>query len=273
MVVAAAYPLAKLGVYSVALTLAMAPSLAVLRVSTSVALPLLSEVQGDAVRFTNRFRLFAQSMAVVGCCITLGMLFCGEQVVVLLFGAKYAGVGALACWLTAAQSLRVLRGAPVCAAMARGDTVNNMVSTLWRLSGLAFAAGVGLLKASLDWFAIAAIAGEIISLLATTTRLSRKHSVPVTMTLAPGTLAAACALVAVGTKAALALPPNSLLNWLVLPIALLTATAAFMACFQELRRYAVSLARHLTARMGASFGNVLRLVPARTSSSRSDPKE
>jgi O-antigen/teichoic acid export membrane protein len=235
MIVATAYPLAQLGAYSVAMTMAMAPGLTILRISLSMGLPLLSAVQSDPLQLTVRYRLFTQIMALVGSFTTLGMLFCGEQVVVLLFGAKYAGIGALACVLTAAQALRVLRGAPVIAAMARGDTVNNLVSSLWRLSGLGVACIVGLLKCSLTWFAAAGFIGEAIALWVTVSRLSSKHSLAPRLTLLPGFLGAICVLSAVVIKWAFAIGPDSLFNWLLLPVAILLTASVFLIGFPELR--------------------------------------
>ncbi len=273
MVVAAAYPLAQLGVYSVAMTMAMAPGFAILRISTSLGLPLLAEVQNDERRFGIRYRQFVQAMVLVGCLATLGMMFCGEQVVVLLFGAKYAGVGALACWLMAAQSLRILRGAPVIAAMARGDTVNNMVSSFWRLSGLLLAVVVGLLKANIIWFAAAALAGEIVALGATIIRLDAKHSVSPKITIMPSALGVACVLSAGAVKRLVSLGPNSFFNWLMLLATGVLSVAIFMACFPELRVNTGGFVQHLRSRMGWPTAKGVDVLPSGVSTLTGDAKE
>ncbi len=273
MVVAAAYPLAQLGVYSVAMTIAMAPSLTILRIGGSLSLPLLAEVQNDIPRFVLRYRQFVQCMALIGCAATLGMLFCGEQLVVLLFGTKYAGVGALACWLTAAQSLRIMRGVATTAAMARGDTVNNLISSLWRLSGLLLAIIVGVLKASITWFAAAALAGEVVALGVTIFCLSSKHSIASRLTLLPAALAVISVLFAVAIKWVFSIGSNSFFNWMMLPAMLLLSVGAFMACFPELRSGAYGFALHLKLRMGWSTPEQCRTVTSADAALGGDIKE
>ena len=255
MVVGAAYTMSQLGEYSVALTIAMALSVTIAKIGGSVGLPLLAEVQSDVPRFTCRYSQYAQAMALIGCTAMLGMLFCGEQFVVLLFGAKYSGIGVLACWLTAAQALRIIRGAAVTAAMAKGDTVNNLVSSSWRLSGLLLAIGVGLVKGSLVWFAVAAFVGEVVALAATVARLSSKHIIAPRITFMPAILGSACVLFAIAIKWALAIGPHSYLNWLLLPPTVLLSAVVFTACFPELRAAAAGFRSHLKARMSSPFPN------------------
>jgi O-antigen/teichoic acid export membrane protein len=250
MVVAGAYQLSQLGEYSVALTIAIAPCMMMLRTGASLSLPLLAEVQSDGSRFAYRYGELAQIMAVVGCSIMLGVLFCGEQVVVLLFGAKYAGVGALACWLTAAQSLRMIRGATIVATMARGDTVNNLISSSWRLSGLLLAVGVGVARASLTWFAVAAFVGEVTASVAAVVRLASKHGIAPRITYKPAALALACVLSAVAVKWALSIGPYSILNWALLPITICLTIGAFMICFEGLRSSAVSFVSSIDTKLG-----------------------
>jgi O-antigen/teichoic acid export membrane protein len=250
MVVGATYTMSQLGVYSVAMTMAMAPGLTLTRIGASVGLPWLAEVQGEVPRFIGRYRLFAQTMALIGCVTMLGMLFCGEQVVVLLFGEKYAGIGALACWLMAAQSLRILRGVAVIAAMARGDTLNNLLSSSCRLSGLLLAIGVGVLKGSLTWFAVTAIVGEVIALVITVSHLSSKHSIAPGATCLPGGLGVVCVVVAGITKRLLSVGTHSFLNWLLLPIAVVLTLIVFTSSLAELRYALVSLVFSVNARLG-----------------------
>ena len=254
MIVAAAYSMTQLGEYSVALTIAMAISVTVTKVGQSVGLPILSQVQGDTSQFNQRYGQFLQGLALAGCSAMLGMLFCGEEFIVLVFGSKYAGVGTLACWLTAAQTVRILRGGAITAAMARGDTVNNLVSSSWRLSGLLFAIAVGFVKADLIWFAVASFSGELVALAATLIRLAGKHAVPAKLTAAPGLAALTCISVAILFRSLFMLGPTSLWNLLALPLALLLSICFFLACFQGLRTGAASLFPcHTTAIPNAGF--------------------
>jgi O-antigen/teichoic acid export membrane protein len=251
MVIAARYTLAQLGEFSVALTLAMAPGLVLLRVCHTVSLPLLVEVQNDLPRLTARYSCYVELMALLSCFATLGMAFCGEQMIFLLFGAKYAGIGALACCLTAVQGLRIVRGATVGAAMARGDTVNNLVSSIWRLSGLPLAICVGALHGSLTWFALTGVVGELIALSSAIFRLSAKHSISPQITIMPTLLGLSYVIIAVAIKWALPLPPYSWLNWPMLITVLSLNAAVFMLCFPSLRAMIRDFVQKIRTRLWA----------------------
>ncbi|HXP58940.1 MAG TPA: oligosaccharide flippase family protein [Dongiaceae bacterium] len=273
MVVAASYTMSQLGEYSVALTMAVALSVAILRISAAVGLPLLAEVQHDVPRFVSRYSRYAQIMALVGCCAMLGVLFCGEQFVVVLFGAKYAGVGALACWLTAAQGLRILRGAAVVAAMAKGDTVNNLVSSSWRLSGLLLAVLVGVSKASLAWFAVAAFVGEAVALWAALARLASEHSLPSRIMLAPALLGLVLVLFGELIKWCVPIGHLSYLSWLLLPATMVLSVGVFAACFPELRSATIVFIAGLRAKAGSPVPGKYRAVPAPVKAMSSDTWE
>ena len=245
MVVAARYPLANLGEFAVAMTMAMTPAFAFMRVSQSLSLPVLAAVQDNPVRLARQYGRYVESMALVSCCATLGMIFCGEYVVVLFFGAKYAGVGTLASWLIAAQALRIVRGATVSAAMARGDTMNMMVCSAWRLCGLPLALLVGWLHGSLVWFAVTGFAGEGVALWASVSRLAARQGIAPAITVTPTLLALACVAAAVALKWSVPLAPDSPLNWLLLLAALLLGVTAFALRFPALRAAIAGLSTRL----------------------------
>lgn len=251
MVVGATYTLAQLGEYSVAMTVAMTPGFAILRISHSIALPLLSEVQNDLAKLSERYGRYVEMMALLSCAATLGMMFCGEQVIVLFFKAKYAGVGALASLLIAAQGLRIIRGATVGAAMARGDTVNNLVANLWRLSGLVLAVIVGWLHGSLAWFALTGFAGEAAALTVSVFRLRKQHSIAPWITLKPTLLAISCALTAAVLRQFVPISIMSWWNWPLLIVVLLFTIAVFLLSLPELRTITRDLLGKVNARLGS----------------------
>jgi len=243
MVIAATYSLPQLGEYSVGLTLAMAPLLAVMRIGGAVGLPLLSAVQTDLRRFLWRYSQYAQSMVLIGCFAMLCMTFCGEQIVVFLY-PKYAGVGTLATCLMAAQTLRTLRGATVAAAMARGDTVNNLKSSAWRLSGLPLAIMVGVLKGSLLWFAVSGFIGESIALGVAVAGLKSRHGIPAKATFIPLSVGLALVVVAYIVKCVVGAGPYSYFNLLLLAVSLGAAGLIFTVFFAEFRAGVLSLVNH-----------------------------
>lgn len=251
MVVATRYTLSELGEYSVALAMAMTPSVALLRVSHSIALPLLSAVQNDLKQLIDRYGRYVETLVFLACAATLGMLFCGEQVITLLYGDKYIGIGALACLLTAGQGMRIIRGATVGAAMARRDTMNILITNIWRLSGLVLAVFVGWLHGSLAWFALTGFTGEIIALTISIRRLRSQHAIPVSVTLKPTLIGAGCVLLAGIIHQALPITSNSWWNWPLLALALAATLVVFMLSFPLLRTLGFGLLYKVNTRLGS----------------------
>jgi hypothetical protein len=200
MLVAGRYSLAELGTYAIACTIAMTPCFVVFKIAGTVTLPVLAQAQGDAQEFRARYRLFAQVMALCSAVFVVGMILGGESAIILLFGRKYAGAATLASWVMIGQAFRIVRGAPLCAAMARGDTVNTLSSNLWRLCGLALAVPVVVLKMDLHWVAIAGGAGELLALGSSLIRMERRQGIPVWDCLYPAALVAVLAGVAFGVR-------------------------------------------------------------------------
>lgn len=234
MVVAASYPLSTLGEFSVAVTMAMTPAFASLRVCQAISLPLMSEVQDDLQRLIERYAIYVELMAFLSCAATLAMIYCGEPLAVIFFGKKYAGVGILASWLIAAQSVRIVRGATVAAAMAKGDTVRSLIANLCRLGALPLSIAVGLLHGSLLWFAVTGFIGEIAALWAAVSRMSSQHAIPVRVTLNPAFLGAGCVVCAAVLKWALPISKSSLANFPLCLGVLTIAGGAFVLTFPRL---------------------------------------
>ena len=240
MLVAGTYSLADLGVYAVAATIAMTPGFVIFRIAGTVTLPVLAQVQGDLPKFREYYRLFAQVMALCSAVFVVGMILGGEPAITLLFGKKYGSAAILASWVMIGQAFRILRGAPNCAAMAHGDTVNTMSSNLWRLSGLALAVPVVLLKLDLYWVAIAGGVGELLALIASLVRLRMKHGIPLHDCLYPACLVVAIALAACAAQDALA--PGYTVGKLALTAAGCAASiAVFGIVFGRLRQASISL--------------------------------
>ncbi len=238
--VAGAYSLSDLGVYAVASTLAMTPCFAIFKIFGTVGLPIFAGAQNDPVRFRRYYALFHQGLAAYGAVFIVGMILGGEMLITLLFGAKYRDAGSLAAWLTIGQAFRILRGAPNCAALALGDTVNTLSANLWRLSGLALAVPIVLFKLDLCWVAIAGGIGEALALSASLVRLRRKQGLPARDCLYPAGLMVALALAAFGAReASSAIRPTSTLALAVLGCAI--SLAVFSTAFSDLRRASVSL--------------------------------
>ncbi len=175
LVVGSMYSMRELGIYSAALTLAMAPSMLAGGIVTSILLPTLSAAQDDRPLFLRRYALCVELLALLGGSLAIVFLCLGPLLLGKLFGQSYAAGGTWLVLLGIAQSARLLRLGPTAAALALGDTQNSMWANVWRLGGLAAALVLGLEHSALIWIPIASLAGELLGLGAALSRLARRH--------------------------------------------------------------------------------------------------
>jgi O-antigen/teichoic acid export membrane protein len=139
LLIGANYSMAELGLYSIAVSLTMVPGYMFQYVVNAIMLPLLSRVQDQPAEFRKRYLTCAEISTAFATILACGLIIGGELLVTTAYGHKYAGAGAVVAWLAAANALRIIRAVPTLAAMARGDTVNNLLANLFRVSSLIFA--------------------------------------------------------------------------------------------------------------------------------------
>jgi len=264
MLVAGAYSLADLGAYAVASTIAMTPCFIIFRIFGTGTLPVMARVQNDPVRFNTYYRLYLQGLALCAALFVVTMVLTGETIVTFLFGAKYQDAAVVAVWLAVGQGCRMLRGAPATAAMARGDTVNTLVSNLWRISGLLLAVPVVFLKWDLCWVAITGGIGEMLALLASLMRLRWKHGILLRESLLPGSLVVLMALGAFLAREVFAF--GSTLGQITLAGAAASfSIALFAILFPDFRQTSFSLLAEVKLKLKEAVKTVrLRVVTWRT---------
>lgn len=235
LLVGSSFSLSDLGGYAVAGSLAATPVIALWKVAGGVGLPLLASAQDDRARFHERYAGVVQTLALAAVFFGLMMVLVAEPITTLLFGAKYRGIGSLVACLCCAQSLRIVRGAPILAATALGETICLPVMSATRLSGLLFAGVVVWAGGSLFLVACGAIAGEVLAIGVGILMLYRVQGVPVTITLFPAVVVA----VALTCAAALKTGLQSVLNpvfWVAgVPLAWLAFTLVFVLLFRQIR--------------------------------------
>jgi O-antigen/teichoic acid export membrane protein len=171
------FTLTDLGVYSVAFTIVMAPSILVSNINNSLFLPVLSKVQDDQVAFEREYSFSLQVISFLGVLITVPIVLGGDWAITFLYGNKYSGAGAFIGCLAVAWGVRAFRVAPTVAAIAKGDTRNAMYANVLRslaLIGMVVAAALG---GELWWIALSGLVGELLALAATVIRLNHKGTV------------------------------------------------------------------------------------------------
>jgi O-antigen/teichoic acid export membrane protein len=239
--IASRYSFADLGSYAAAATMAMAPGMMLFKITGPIALPLLAKVQEFPKKFMLHYGVFTQGMALCASVFAVAMVLGSEPAVTLLFGQKYRTAATLVTWLALAQAVRILRGAPTCAAMAKGDTVNTLMSNVWRLSGLVLAVPFAISKMDLRWIAIAGGVGEVIAYWYAIRDLQAKCEVPLLSSLLPAGGLMISTLAAFAVKWAFC-PSQTL--WIVAfsILGCVGSVLLFALVFSDLRKAVCSLA-------------------------------
>lgn len=178
MLVGAAFTLEVLANYSLAFTLVAIPWFVLGQVMSSLMLPLMARSQSDPETWTRQYNTCAGVAAVAGCTTTVPLIICGEQLITAFYGIKYQGCGVFMALLGAAMTIRFLRFAPAVAAIARGDTINQLFSNAWRITSLPLALILWRCGGAPEVIAASAIFGETLALFASAVMLRKRQSVP-----------------------------------------------------------------------------------------------
>jgi len=194
--VATFYGMVELAPYAAAAALTMAPTFVFGRIFNPVALPVLAKAQGDPSAFERRYGLLIGIISVFSAAYCVGMIIGSEAIMRLVYGQKYAHSGIILCWLVAANSFRNIRIAPAIAAMARGDSMNQLLSSLARVVALAPALAVAYARQPVWMIASSGLVGEALACMVSFQRLSAVHRMPRARNLRPTGLVAAAVLLA-----------------------------------------------------------------------------
>jgi len=185
LIVGATFPIEELGVYSAAVFLAMTPVMPLGRLHGALALPALSQAQASPARFLRRHMASTQLMAFAGAGVMIVFVLLGDELMRLIYGAKYAGGGALLAWVGAAQAVRMVRMATNTSAMSLGDTQNLLLSNIARGVGVVGAAATAFSNCPVWTVAAAGFAGEVVAITVAGIGLRRRHEIPLKTSAGP----------------------------------------------------------------------------------------
>jgi len=183
--VATFYTMSDLAPYAGAVTLAYAPSFLFGGVVSSLLLPLLAKVRDDPMALKRRYEQAISLLALLSAVLSVGMVVGAEALMQVAYGSKYVGTGAILAWLSGALAFRNLRVGPATAALARGDSRNQMISNAWRAIALVPMLGLALQGAPIWMLAACGLIGEATSGWVCVVRLQRRDGIPVVATLRP----------------------------------------------------------------------------------------
>jgi O-antigen/teichoic acid export membrane protein len=168
MIVGRELGMVQLGLFSMAFSLALSPTLVMAKSGMSFFLPQLSAAQHDPPAFRNLAMCAFQAHLVLGNTLVLAMALLGGPFLHLALGEKYGPAIPLLTWLAIMQGVRVIKGGSSTVAMARAHTGNAMVANVLRVALLPLAwwvAANGGDLLSVIWIGIAGeVAGFVIAL-------------------------------------------------------------------------------------------------------------
>lgn len=164
LIVANQYTATDLGLFSAALTLAMAPTLVVQRVINNMFLPLLAREQENDEAFRHKAELALEALLAGGLGLMLLYVLAGPAALRLAYGADFTEGAQLAAILGITFSLRMIRSAPTNISIARGHTVNLLIANAVRLVSFPVGYLVAIRGGSVETIALIGLAGEAASL-------------------------------------------------------------------------------------------------------------
>ncbi len=250
-VVGVAYDMPTLGIYAAAFTLASVPSQIIASLASTILLPALSDVQHDSHAFIRRIAGGSEAIALLGGIVGIGLIIMSPTVVDMLYGKQYRLGTGIVSILAAAWSLRLTRVTPTMAAMARTDTMNLLMSNIWRCVGLALAIIAASTGADVRLIAASAALGELCAVTASCINLRRRHAVPLRVSGAPALLCSVFLSVALITRHLLEVSPPwpAIVATIGLIVLLVTSVAATCPkAAYELRATVGAAHRYMNAR-------------------------
>jgi O-antigen/teichoic acid export membrane protein len=234
--VATFYDMSSLAPYAAAAALAYAPSFLFGGILGSVLFPLLSQVQDELPELRSRYVQAVALVTLVSAVTSVGMIVGGEALMRLTYGSKYAGSGVILAWLTAAVAFRNLRVAPSTAALARGDSKNQMISNGWRLMALAPMLVLAFKLQPIWMLACCGLVGEGFACWASIVRLRRRDGVPAGVTFRPALWLLALVIAAGGLAWVVAHAASVVAGLALAAACAFAAGVSTVALLPELRR-------------------------------------
>lgn len=243
VIIGSFYSMTDLGMYAVAFTATMVPTMIVIRITGALCLPVLSSVKDVEQSFRRRFKLINQTHALVAITIASALIVGGQGLIDLVFDVKYTSAGLFIGWLAVMQMFRMVRAAPSLAAMARGDTRTMMLSNIVRSGAIIPMLAVAVLGTNIVWIAIFATIGEVAATIFAARRMRMLHNIPYKTYLWPP-LVAALLMVAIGaTTAMLDVPKHAFIVLSSMAVGSLITMAISLLCFNSIREEMIQVIR------------------------------
>lgn len=150
--------------YSAAFVMAMVPGLIAGKVGQSLMLPVFAAARDNRELLKRRFAALTEATAIAAAIYLATAVLAGGDILRIVFGPNYAGLGGVMAWLAAMWAVRMLQAVPGMLLLSAGETKPFLVAGLIRATALAPAAGVAMNGYGLEAVAAMGLLGELASL-------------------------------------------------------------------------------------------------------------
>lgn len=174
IIVANQYGAQALGFFTAALNLTMTPMLQAADIVRTFFLPILARRQDDDAQFEAGTLFTLQSTLCAAALSALAFVILGPPTLALIFGERYAPAAPYVGMLGLAFSIQLIRAGTTAAAIARGQTINQLIGNLFQVVFLPFAVVVALSGHSLIWVLLIGVGGNLAGFTASVWLLKRR---------------------------------------------------------------------------------------------------
>lgn len=167
------YDIEKLGVYSAAFMLTMAPALLMSKVLNTVILPLFSKNQDDHGRLNASYMHATEITVLIASAYTVLFALFGGAALALVFGKHFQGNAELMAALGILWSLRTLRVPATLLAMSKGYTKVGLTANIFRSFAIIGVFYFSIRQSPIELIAYVGCAGELLAVLVTLIQIKK----------------------------------------------------------------------------------------------------
>jgi len=171
------YNMEVVATYSSAFMLTMTPALLIIKVLTSLVLPLFSKKQDDIQLLNSNYLLAIDITILIISAYTVFFTLYGDIFLGLVFGKHYQNQANLMMILGALWSLRMLRVPSTLLAVSKGDTKLGLVANVFRSFALFGVFYCATYEYPIEAIATAGCLGELIAVFITIKQVKHKFSI------------------------------------------------------------------------------------------------
>ena len=150
-------PIGELGVYSIATMISGMPVQAILAVGSSIAFPAYSRIHREGGDVERAFDQLRRPLVVIGGVGLSVLLACGDQIISILYDARYAGAGWMLRILVVASWFLILECTNGALLLARGAPHLVALGNAGKIAGL-----VALMPAGFRWLGFPGAIGAVV---------------------------------------------------------------------------------------------------------------